>query len=178
MYLCTEWCLQRCGRRSPRVCVCVLVCAQRLLAAAGRGTGVRSWMSGSWVPPVCVTAYPRSRPSAASLQSRLRPWGCARPKERGNSRVCVGIPAALPPSGKGGWQDLCGASNEERAVSAGSSLQRHLGTVSGEGARGMCFFRSRQRSAPMARMVPPGQDTCFLLAKLEKPLQLQPPDKV
>lgn len=32
--------------------------------------------------------------------------------------------------------------------------------------------------APMARMVPPGQDTCFLLAKLEKPLQLQPPDKV
>lgn len=50
-----------------------------------------------------------------------------------------------------------------------------------EKERGGCISLGHGSAAlplPSHGCIPPGQDTCFLLAKLKKPLQLQPPDKV
>lgn len=50
-----------------------------------------------------------------------------------------------------------------------------------ENERGGCASLGHGSAAlplPSHGCIFPGQDTCFLLAKLKKPLQLQPPDKV
>lgn len=77
---------------------------------------------------------------------RSMPWESAR--ERGNPSSLVTVQGGR----LAGF--IWGANNQARAVSAGGSLQQHLGTVSGEEAREMYFFRSWQCSfpAPIAGM--------------------------
>lgn len=119
-----------------------------------RGVRQRSWDEQLRGDPPRVTAYPRTRPSSGTApEPAPGMWTCpsrAAPPGRGNPR---GNPSNLATVQEGRLAGfIWGAKNQERALSAGSSLQQHLGTVSGEGAREIYFFRSWQRSAPMAGM--------------------------
>lgn len=119
---------------------------------AGYGKGAQgnaAGMSGSCVTPrVQERTHGLGHP-AAPLQSRLRACGCARPER---SLPAVGTRACAwesqQPCHRPGretsriyWGGGGGGENsQERAVSAGSSLQQYLGTVSGGRSEGDVFL--------------------------------------
>lgn len=184
MYMYVESYLQRCGYSSP--CVCACTCAHKgWMSTTGKGAqGNAAGMSGSWVPPVCSSVPTDPAIQQHPSKSRLRACGCARPKR---SLPAVGTHACAWES----QQPCHRPARETSRICVGPITKRgqylqagpcsSISELCREKERGGCISLGHGSAAlplPSHGCISPGQDTCFLLAKLKKPLQLQPPDKV